>query len=70
MSRAYEPGEELPAPTPEVVDLAHQGKKMQALAVYRNLNPGVSIYQAKDVIDGLLVRKPSMSQYFGVTGSG
>ena len=59
VSRAYEPGEELPAPTPEVVDLAHQGKKLHALAVYKNLNPGVSIYQAKDVIDGLRVRKPS-----------
>lgn len=54
-----ETGQALPVPTPEVVDLAHQGKKLQALALYKNLNPGVSIYQAKDVIDGLRVPKPS-----------
>lgn len=53
-----EPGQELPAPAPEVVDLAHQGKKIQALSRYMKLNPGVSIYQAKDVIDEILDPKP------------
>jgi hypothetical protein len=53
-----EDGQALPDPTPEVVDLAHQGKKIQALGRYRKLNPGVSIYQAKDVIDEILDPKP------------
>lgn len=58
VSRAYESGEALPAPTPEVVDLARQGKKIQAFGRYKNLNPGVTIYQAKDVIDEILNPEP------------
>ena len=58
VSRAYEPGEALPTPTPEVVDLARQGKKIQALGRYKELNPGVTIHQAKDVIDEILAPKP------------
>jgi RNA-directed DNA polymerase len=58
VSRVYEPGEALPVPTPEVVDLARQGKKIQALGRYKKLNPGVTIYQAKDVIDEILDPKP------------
>ena len=53
-----EPGQPLPAPTPEVVDLAHQGKKIQALGRYMKLNPGVSIYQAKNAIDGIFAPEP------------
>ena len=52
-------GQAIPVPTPEVVELAHQGKKIQALGLYRRLNPGISIYQAKDVIDEILSPKSS-----------
>lgn len=54
-----ETGQAIPTPAPEVVDLAHQGKKIQALGRYRELNPGISIKQAKDVIDEILDPNPS-----------
>jgi hypothetical protein len=52
-------GQPIPAPAPEVVDLAHQGMKIQALGRYRQLNPGTSLQQAVDVINEILASKPS-----------
>jgi ribosomal protein L7/L12 len=37
--------------TPEMTSLVLQGKKIQAIKRYRQLNPGVSLKEAKDVID-------------------
>jgi Ribosomal protein L7/L12 C-terminal domain len=43
----------LPEPEPEVVILVEQGRKIQAIKRYRELNPGTGLKEAKDVIDGL-----------------
>jgi hypothetical protein len=43
----------LPVPAPEVLILVKQGRKIQAIKRYRELNPGIGLKQAKDVIDGL-----------------
>lgn len=40
-------------PTPEVVALVQQGRKIQAIRRYRKLNPDTSLQDAKDVIDGI-----------------
>lgn len=40
-------------PAPEVVALAEQGRRIQAIKRYRELNPDIGLNQAKDVIDGL-----------------
>jgi hypothetical protein len=45
-----------PAPEPEVVILVHQGRKIQAIKGYRELNPGTGLKAAKDVIDGLVAQ--------------
>lgn len=52
-------GQAIPTPAPEVVDLAHRGMKIQALGRYRQLNPGISLKQAADVINEILASKPS-----------
>ena len=46
----YQP---LPEAAPEVVILVEQGRKIQAIKRYRELNPGIGLRRAKDVIDGL-----------------
>jgi RNA-directed DNA polymerase len=53
-----ETGQAVPVPTPDIVDLARQGKKIQAISRFLELNPDISIFQAKDVIDGLSTPKP------------
>jgi ribosomal protein L7/L12 len=47
------PGGEIPASgvTPEIASLVQQGKKIQAIKRYRELNPGTGLKQAKDIID-------------------
>ncbi|MBF6172438.1 ribosomal protein L7/L12 [Nocardia blacklockiae] len=35
----------------EVDNLLSQGKKIQAIKVYRELNPGMSLKQAKDAVE-------------------
>jgi ribosomal protein L7/L12 len=40
-------------PDPEVLILVERGRKIQAIKRYREMNPGVGLKQAKDVIDGL-----------------
>lgn len=42
-----------PAPDPEVLLLVEQGRKIPAIARYREQNPGIGLKQAKDVIDAL-----------------
>ena len=42
-----------PAPAPEVLLLVEQGRKIQAIKHYRQVNRGIGLKQAKDVIDGL-----------------
>jgi ribosomal protein L7/L12 len=42
-----------PAPDAEVLVLVTAGRKIQAIKRYRQLNPGIGLKQAKDVIDGL-----------------
>jgi len=49
--RGYE--QALPAPAADVLVLAGRGQKIQAIRRYRQLNPGVGLKEAKDVIDGL-----------------
>jgi ribosomal protein L7/L12 len=44
-----EPGSGIP---PEIVDLVHRGKKIEAIKAYRELT-GVGLAEAKDVIDGV-----------------
>lgn len=46
-------GGALPQPAPEVVALVVQGRKIHAIKRYRELNPGIGLKQAKDVIDAL-----------------
>jgi hypothetical protein len=48
--------EVLPVPGPEVLVLLEQGREIQAIKRYRDLNPGVGLKEAKDVIDGLAGR--------------
>jgi ribosomal protein L7/L12 len=43
-------------PTPEVAALVERGRKIQAIKRYRQLNPGIGLKEAKDVIDGLVGR--------------
>jgi ribosomal protein L7/L12 len=43
----------LPEAAPEVLILVEQDRKIQAIKRYRELNPGIGLKQAKDVIDGL-----------------
>ncbi|MDQ2814144.1 MAG: hypothetical protein M3Z75_20315 [Actinomycetota bacterium] len=43
----------LPVPAPEVLTLARQGRRIQAIKRYRELNPDVGLKEAKEVIDGL-----------------
>lgn len=40
----------------EVVTLVDQGRKIQAIRLYRELNPGLGLKTAKDVIDELAAR--------------
>ncbi len=42
-----------PVPAQEILALMEQGQKIQAIKRYRELNPGIGLKQAKDVIDGL-----------------
>jgi hypothetical protein len=46
----------VPLLPPEVVVLVEQGRKITAIARYRELNPGVGLKEAKDVIDELAGR--------------
>jgi ribosomal protein L7/L12 len=46
----------LPVTTPEVAALVERGRKIQAIKRYRELNPGIGLKEAKDVIDGLVGR--------------
>ncbi len=46
-----------PGLTPEVVILVDQGRKIQAIKRYRQLNPGTGLKAAKDVIDELAARQ-------------
>ena len=46
-------GQVLPEPSPDVLTLSGQGRKIRAIKRYRRLNPGVSLKDAKGVIDGL-----------------
>jgi ribosomal protein L7/L12 len=39
---------------PEVLVLLEQGRKIQAIKRYRELNPGVGLKEAKNVIDGFV----------------
>jgi ribosomal protein L7/L12 len=39
--------------SPEVLILVKQGRKIQAIKRYRELNPGIGIKEAKDILDGL-----------------
>jgi ribosomal protein L7/L12 len=41
----------VPGLAPEVVILVNQGRKIQAIKRYRELNPGIGLKEAKDVID-------------------
>ena len=43
----------LPVPSPDVQILAGQGRKIQAIKRYRQLNPDVALREAKEMIDGL-----------------
>ena len=47
------PDEVSPVPEPEVLLLLEQGRSIQAIKRYRELNPGIGLKEAKDVIDGL-----------------
>jgi ribosomal protein L7/L12 len=49
-------GEAPPAPTPAVRTLIDQGRKIQAIKLYRQLHPGTGLKEAKDIIDGLAAR--------------
>ncbi len=46
-------GQAWPVPAPEVLLLAEQGRKIQAIKRYRELNPDLGLKEAKNVIDGL-----------------
>jgi hypothetical protein len=46
-------GQELPMPGPEILSLAEQGQRIQAIKRYRQLNPGLGLKEARDVVDGL-----------------
>jgi hypothetical protein len=51
---AEAPGERSPgAVAPEVLTLVARDQKIQAIKLYRELNPGTGLKEAKDVIDGL-----------------
>jgi hypothetical protein len=39
--------------SPEFLILVKQGRKIQAIKRYRELNPGIGIKEAKDILDGL-----------------
>jgi ribosomal protein L7/L12 len=43
----------LPAADQDVVTLLRQGRNIEAIKRYRDLNPGVGLREAKLVIDGL-----------------
>lgn len=43
----------LPVPAPEVVTLVEQGQNIRAIKLYRTLNPGISLRDAKDAVDSL-----------------
>jgi hypothetical protein len=49
--RGYDPV--LPPPAPEVVMLADQGQAIRAIKLYRTLNPGISLKEAKYAVDRL-----------------
>jgi hypothetical protein len=51
----------LPVPASDVRILAEQGRKIQAIKRYRQLNPDIGLREAKDVIDGL---QPGREQSF------
>jgi len=38
---------------PEIWTMVDQGKKIKAIKRYRELNPGIGLKEAKNVIDGL-----------------
>jgi ABC-type transport system involved in cytochrome bd biosynthesis fused ATPase/permease subunit len=42
-----------PAVPPEIWTMVEQGEKIKAIKRYRQLNPGVGLKEAKNVIDGL-----------------
>jgi hypothetical protein len=46
----------LPVPAPEVLALVDQGWTIQAIKRYRELNPGVGLRDARDVVEGLIGR--------------
>jgi hypothetical protein len=52
------PDETLPVPVPEVLVLLEQGRKIQAIKRYRELNPGVGLKEAKNVIDRFVGQVP------------
>jgi hypothetical protein len=46
-------GQAPPGAEEDVAALVHQGRKIEAIKRYRQLNPGVGLREAKQVIDGL-----------------
>lgn len=46
-------GQDLPGAGPDVVTLVRQGRKIEAIKRYRQLNPGIGLREAKHVIDEL-----------------
>ena len=46
-------GQGLPVADQDVLTLVRQGRKMEAIRHYRQLNPGVGLVEAKNVIDEL-----------------
>ena len=48
-----------PGPSADVLALVEQGRKIQAIKRYRELNQGIGLKAAKDIIDGLDRRVPS-----------
>jgi hypothetical protein len=47
------PGHAPTALPPEVLLLAEQGRKIEAIKRYRQLNPGTGLREAKQAVDGL-----------------
>jgi hypothetical protein len=45
--------QELPGAGRDVLTLVRQGRKIEAIKRYRQLNPGIGLREAKHVIDGL-----------------
>jgi hypothetical protein len=52
------PGSDRASPTaipPDIVALVEQGRKIEAIKRYRQLNEGVGLKEAKDVIDTIVI---------------